>query len=162
MKSLFSGVVALLSLPVFLLAQSAEQPGLPGAGRVVWKLDLLKQGPVRLVKSSQLAGRPVARLVLEFTRDLDSEEILFLAGNLGAEALRRGPITVTLLDADGVGLRQVAPSYEGFPSRPRRGDRFRLIIPLPPDLWPQTASVVLEWNLPRPAALPSEISPRRP
>jgi hypothetical protein len=132
-------------------APPAELAGYPGYGRLVWKTEALTKGPVRITKITHLPDRAVARIVLELTRSLVTEEVLFLDGHLDLEAAKRGPVGIVLLDGDGVPLRSVNGVYEGFPINPRRGDHFRLIVGIPADLWERTATVELEWTVPRPS-----------
>jgi hypothetical protein len=147
---------SLVLLSGIFLGPAAAQPpavelaGFPGYGRIEWKTELLTRGPVRIAKITHLPDQPVAKVVLELTRDLLTEEVLFLDGHLDLEAVKRGPISILLLDSDGVPLRAINGVYQGFPTNPRRGNRFRLIVPIPEELWMRTATVVLEWAVPSP------------
>jgi hypothetical protein len=147
--------VAFLGLLSLAAALAAAQPppgevaGFPGQGRVVWKAEGVDRAPLRLVRASYLPDPLVVKLVFELTRSLETEEVLFLEGRLGnAATADNPPITAVLLDRDGVPLAPLRGLYEGLAGRTGRGNRFRLLLQIPPGAWDRASAVEMEWVVP--------------
>jgi len=161
-------LVGLLMAPVALArgqVPAGEVEGFPGQGRVTWKAVEPERTPLRLVKASHVPDRLQVKLVFELTRDLETDEVFFLEGRYGGTTESRAPITTVLLDADGVPLSVLRGEYEGFSGSRRRGNRFRLNLQIPREVWDRTATVEMDWAVPRPprfAPPPAAKEPKDP
>jgi hypothetical protein len=149
-------LVGLLAAPAALAwgqFAAGEVEGFPGEGRVTWKAVDPERVPLRLVKASHVPGRLLVKLVFELTRDLETDEVFFLEGRYGGTADSRLPISTVLLDADGVPITVLRGEYEGLTGTGRKGNRFRVLLQIPREAWDRTATVQMEWTIPRPPLL---------